>query len=237
MTIDAPARSPALPLRLPRPRAASTPAGAPEIVPPPRLPGRRNPKWVALGVVALCLGALLSYVIYARVASDTSVVVMAHTVYRGATIQQTDLAVVRMSGEVVAKSVPAADLDSLVGRRAVFDLPEGALVTPGSFADVAIPARGRAVVGIKLATGRAPVALLTPSSPVRLVGLPASASADGKANDQLGGKTFEGLVVDQTAGADGDSVVIDVDVDANEAASVALLAAQDRIAVVREPSR
>ena len=38
------------------------------------MPGRRNPKWIALGIVALCLGGLLSYVIYARVATETTVV-------------------------------------------------------------------------------------------------------------------------------------------------------------------
>ena len=51
------------------------------------MPGRRNPKWIALGIVALCLGGLLSYVIYARVATETTVVSVAQTVYRGEIIE------------------------------------------------------------------------------------------------------------------------------------------------------
>ena len=236
MSIDSPPRAGRRLLRS-RPSAEEPADEAVRTPEPPRLPARRNPKWIALGAIAICLGGLLSYVIYARVASSTSVVIMAHTVYRGATIQQSDLAVARMSGEIVAKSVPAAQLDSLVGQRAVFDLPEGALVTPGSYAQLAVPAAGRAIVGIRLSTGRAPAGLLTPSATVRLVGLPAAASADTKADDRLGGKTFEGSIVDQTAGADGDSIVVDVDVAAAEAPTIALLAAQDRLAVVREPER
>ena len=47
---------------------ASTPA-PPDL---PRLPGRRDPRWIALGVLALCLGALLSAVVYARLAQTTT---------------------------------------------------------------------------------------------------------------------------------------------------------------------
>ena len=46
--------------------AGSAAAGVPATPQPPRMPGRRNPKWIALGIVALCLGGLLSYMIYAE---------------------------------------------------------------------------------------------------------------------------------------------------------------------------
>jgi hypothetical protein len=203
---------------------------------PPRIPGRRNPKWIALGAVALCLGALLSYVVYSRVATETAVIMMAHTVYRGETIDSSDLTVVRLSGETVAKSVPAAQLNSLVGQKAVYDLPEGAVLTPGAVGEVVVPAEGRSVVGIKLATGRAPAALLTPASRVRLVALP-PATTDPGTSDQLAGKTYSALIIDQAPGADGASIVINVDVKNGQAPTVAMLAAADRIVVVRDPAR
>ena len=203
---------------------------------PPRIPGRRNPKWIALGVVALCLGALLSYVVYSRVATEIAVIMMAHTVYRGETIDASDLTVVRLSGETVAKSVPAAQLDSLVGQKAVYDLPEGAVLTPGAVGEVVVPAEGRSVVGIKLATGRAPAALLTPASRVRLVALPA-ATTDPGTSDQLAGKTYSASIIDQAPGADGASIVINVDVKNGQAATIAMLAAADRLVVVRDPAR
>ena len=223
----------------PAPRAKKSAAERrPSTPEPPRIPGRRNPRWIALGIVALCLGAVLSYVIYTRVATETAVVMMARTVYRGTSIQAADLTVARISGESVTHSVPASRLTTLVGGKAVYDLPQGAIVTPGAIDDIVVPASGRAVVGVKLATGRAPAALLVPASPVRLVALPAATSNDpGAASDKLAGKTWNGIVLDQTPGADGASIVINVDVPAEQAPTVALLAAQDRLVVVRDPAR
>jgi hypothetical protein len=223
----------------PAPRAKKSAAERrPSTPEPPRIPGRRNPRWIALGIVALCLGALLSYVIYTRVATETAVVMMARTVYRGTSIQAADLTVARISGESVTHSVPASRLTTLVGGKAVYDLPQGAIVTPGAIDDIVVPASGRAVVGVKLATGRAPAALLVPASPVRLVALPAATSNDpGAASDKLAGKTWNGIVLDQTPGADGASIVINVDVPAEQAPTVALLSAQDRLVVVRDPAR
>jgi hypothetical protein len=221
------------------PRAKKSAAQSrPSTPEPPRIPGRRNPRWIALGIVALCLGALLSYVIYTRVATETAVVMMARTVYRGTTVQAADLTVARISGESVAHSVPASRLTTLVGGKAVFDLPQGAIVTPGAIGDVAVPASGRAVVGVKLATGRAPAALLVPASPVRLVAIPAATSnSSGAPADKLAGKTWNGIILDQVPGADGASIVINVDVPAEQAPTIALLAAQDRLVVVRDPAR
>jgi hypothetical protein len=221
------------------PRTKKSAAQPRQITPePPRIPGRRNPRWIALGIVALCLGALLSYVIYTRVATETAVVMMARTVYRGTAIQAADLTVVRISGESVAHSVPVSRLTTLVGGKAVYDLPQGVLVTPGAIDNVVVPASGRAVVGVKLATGRAPAALLVPASPVRLVALPAATSNDpAAASDKLAGKTWNGIVLDQAPGADGASIVINVDVPSEQAPTIALLAAQDRLVVVRDPAR
>src|SRR5215211_1845355 len=215
--------------------SASTPVTP--VSSPPRIPGRRNPRWIALGVVALCLGALLSYFIYTRVVTETVVVIMAETVYRGETVESSDLAVTRLSGETAAKSIPATQLRTLVGQKAVYDLPEGTILVPGGIGKVVIPADGRAVVGLKLTTGRAPAALLTPGSHVRLVALPGSSSSEQEASDKLAGKTYQASIIDQEPGPDGASVLINVEVESAQAPTVAILAASDRIAVVRDPAR
>ena len=92
---------------------------------PPRLPARRNPKWIALGVIAICLGGLLSYVIYARVATESAVVAMAATVYRGEVIEAGDLTSITLSGDPSVPTVPADQAVSLVGQRAAYDLVDG----------------------------------------------------------------------------------------------------------------
>jgi hypothetical protein len=216
--------------RSPAPPAVATPpAATPE---PPRMPGRRNPKWIALGVVALCLGGLLSYVIYARVATETTVVSIAQTVYRGEVIEASDLTTITLQGSTIPQAVPAKDLQTIVGRRAATDLVAGSVLVASAVTDETIPTTGRAVVGLKLSAGRTPTSLLLPSSAVRLVALPPETGTD-----KLTGDTFSARVIDQSNGADGTSILVNVDVAADQAATIAQLAAQDRVALVRDAGR
>jgi SAF domain len=230
MTIDAgPRTSPSS--RKARKQQAPSAAGVPATPQPPRMPGRRNPKWIALGIVALCLGGLLSYMIYARVASETAVVAAARTVYRGETIEQGDLTTITVRDGSLPQTVPATSLADLVGKRAAFDLIEGSVIPSSAVIEEAIPAEGRAIVGLKLEPGRAPGNLLLPSSLVRLIALPGAAD---ESTDKLAGSIFVGRVIDQSPAADGTSILVNVDVEAGAAPTIATLAAQDRIALVRD---
>lgn len=212
-------------------------ARVPEAVPPPpRLPGRRHPRWVALGVLALCLGGLLSWVLYARLADQVTVVAVSRTIYRGELMGRADLRTVSVPQSLAQTSVRAEDLDSLVGRRAGLDLVSGAPVSRLALEAGELPASGRAVVGLKVASGRAPEALLPPGAPVRLVALPAG-TADTGAPDELSGKTYVARVVGHAPGADGTSLLVDLDVEAQQAPVIARLGAAERLAVVRDAGR
>jgi hypothetical protein len=234
MTLDMEPRTATTP-RKARKQTRASAVESPATPQPPRMPGRRNPKWIALGIVALCLGGLLSYMIYARVASEIAVVAAVHTVYRGEAIEQGDLTTITLRGGSLPQTVPGTRLGDLVGKRAAFDLIEGSVVPSTAVVEQAIPAEGRAIVGVKLALGRAPSSLLLPSSLVRLIALPTA--ADSSTSDKLAGSIFIGRVIDQSPGADGTSVLINVDVEAGAAPTVAMLAAQDRIAIVRDADR
>ncbi len=165
MTIDIEPRGATAQRGADAPARPAAPAPSAPITPEPvRMPGRRNPKWIALGIVALCLGGLLSYVIYSRVATETTVVAVANTVYRGELIDRDDLTTITLQGSALAQAVPARELDNLVGKRAAFDLAEGSVVVSSAVTAEAVPAVGRAVVGLKLAMGRVPTSLLVPSS-------------------------------------------------------------------------
>lgn len=214
------------------PEAVSTPATPV----PPRLPGRRNPKWIALGIIAICLGGLLAYFVYSEVATETSVVSVAETVYRGEVIEAGDLQPITVRGGSAEGGVSAKELESLIGKRAVFDLPKGSLVLSNAVADVAVPADGRSAVGLKLEAGQAPANLLLPGSPVRLIGLPAPQGGDDQA-DKLGDSIYLATVIDVGPSADGTATLVNVEVKAQQASAVALLAAQNRLAVVRDAGR
>ncbi len=217
------------------PDAVRTP-GPPTTPVPPRLPGRRDPRWIAFGVLALCLGGLLSYAVYSRVSTETTVLALSGTVYRGEVLEAANLTSVTVHGQLPGPAVPVGAEATVIGKRAVFDLPQGSLLDANSVASAAVPQVGSALVGLRLATGRAPASLLLPSSPVRVVALPPAAAADGT-KDPLSGKTFAGRIVDQRPGVDGTSVVVDLEVAAEQAPTVALLAAQERVALVRDAGR
>lgn len=234
MSIDSPPR-PTRRLALPRLKPAASdedPTPTPE---PPRLPTRRNPKWVALGIIAICVGGLLSYVIYARVATESAVVAMTSTVYRGEVIEAADLTSITLSGDPSVPTIPATQLATLVGQRAAYDLVAGSLPAPASVTADAVPATDRAVVGLQLAAGRAPAEFLLPGAPVRLVAIPADAQP-GVA-DPYAGKTFAARTVSSQAGVDAGSLLVNVDVPADQAPTIAMLAARDRLTVVRDADR
>jgi hypothetical protein len=63
------------------------------------------------------------------------------------------------------------------------------------------------------------------------------AAADDSTTDKLTGSIFVGRVIDQSPAADGTSILVNVDVEAGAAPTIAMLAAQDRIAVVRDAGR
>ena len=198
------------------------------------MPGRRNPKWIALGIVALCLGGLLSYVIYSRVATETTVVAVAQTVYRGEVIDRATSPRSPCRAARSLQAVPARELDNLVGQRAAIDLVAGSVLVSSAVTAETVPAIGRAVVGLKLPTGRAPTSLLVPSSDRT----PGRAAARGRRHRQAhrghlrrpGRSTRRPEPTAPRSWSTSTSPP-------TQAPTIALLAAQDRIAVVRDAGK
>lgn len=205
-------------------------------VPQPPVRGRRNPKWIALGIVALCVGALGSFFLYNDLSKAQTVVAVDTTVYRGSVVKATDLVTVTVGSTPGIRTVPAGELTRLVGQRAVVDLMAGSLLPAEAIAPVAMPASKRALVGISLAGGRAPQGFLLPGSSVRLIALPPD-GAEPTYDDQYSNLAIQARVVDAAPSPDGLSQLINVDVAADQAATVGTLAAQSRLVVVRDAER
>ncbi|MBA8793601.1 hypothetical protein FHX74_001206 [Friedmanniella endophytica] len=197
---------------------------------------RRSPRWIALGVVALCLGALGAFFLYNQASEAREVVAVRSTVYRGTTLTADDLTVVRVGNTAGIRTVPATELAGLVGQQATVDLMQGTLLAPGAVARTVLPETGHSVVGVKLAAGRAPTGFLQPSSPVRLIALPPS-GAQPDYRDDYSGLSIDATVLSLTPTADRQSVVVDLDVASAQAGAAAALAATDRLVLVRDPER
>lgn len=222
---------------------------------------RRNPKWIALGVVAVCLGAIASFFLYSQISEAHEVVALRHTVHRGATITAADLGQARVGDTGGIRTVPATDLDSLIGKVAAFDLVQGSLLPVNAVTGALPPDHGKAIIGIRVDVGRAPSGFLTAGSPVRLVVLPVDAAsgsgseggttggqdsgvdAGGSAGSDSGGGTKEitnvatmtAVVVNSTQLDDG--VFLNLELDSRQAVDAASFAAQDRIVIVRDSER
>lgn len=202
----------------------------------PTVRGRRNPKWIALGVVALCLGALGSFFLYSQVSSAQTVVAISNTVHRGAIVERGDLTTVTVGNTPGVRTVPGDQLDAIIGKRAAFDLVAGGLLAPDALTETLIPEPKRSVVGLRLVAGRAPSGQIPPGTRVRLVAIP-PASADSEFTDSFSGKTIEAKMVSSQINADGVSVVVNVDVAAEQAAAVGTLGAQERLVLIWDAER
>ncbi|GAB3917310.1 hypothetical protein GCM10011575_32030 [Microlunatus endophyticus] len=216
---------------------------------------RRNPRWVALGVVAVCLGAIASFFLYSQLSESHQVVAMRQTVHRGGTITAADLGQVRVGSTGGIATVPAAQLDSLVGKVAAFDLVQGSLLPADAVTTALPPDHGKDIIGIQVATGRAPSGFLSPGSPVHLVVLPAdvgpgngpgsaatgaqqpsSGSTPGSSSKEVTNIATMAAVVMSSTDVD-DGVYLDLEIDSRMAADAASYAAQDRVVVVRDSER
>jgi hypothetical protein len=233
-------------------QSASDVDAAATIASAPAIRTRRNPKWIALGVIAVCLGAIASFVLYSQVSESQQVVAVRSSIDRGTTITAADLGIVRVGDTGGVATVPADEMRSMIGQVAAVDLIRGSLLPPDAVTSELPPARGKGVIGIRVSSGRAPVGFLAPGSPIRLVVLPASASGaeggpapsgseTGESTSGSSGKestnvaTISATVVNSTQLDD--AVLINIELESGQAVDAASYAAQERVVVIRESER
>lgn len=186
-----------------------------------QLRARRSPRLIALGVLAVVLGALGAAALYSMNTHHTSVVAMARDVVRGDTIRAADLTLVSMPSTGQVEMSGAERMDQMVGQTARTDLPAGSFPLPRHLGEDPIPP-GHSLVGMRLAAGRLPATELPQGTSVQLISL-----ADG-----------DDSVVDAVVATspmmleDGSGHLLDVTVPDDSAAAVAALAAQDQLALI-----
>lgn len=199
-----------------------------DITPPPaprpdavQLRARRSPRLIALGVLAVVLGALGAAALYSMNTNQASVVVMVHDVVRGEEIQATDLTVVSMPAGLQVEMSGAQEMEQMVGQTARSDLPAGSFPLARHLGQDPIPA-GHFLVGMRLSAGRLPSAELPPGTRVQLISL---AEGDDTVVDAV-------VASAPTALEDGSGQLLDVTVPVDSAATVAALAATDQLVLI-----
>lgn len=203
------------------------PAPRERLAPPPKL--RRRPGLIAASIAAVCLGALISVWAYTSSTETRSVLAVRETVHRGEVISAADLVTVNISVDPALSPVLATQAEQVVGSRAVYDLPAGAVVTTGSVADVVVPRAGKSMVGVSLSPAMMPAAELRPGDRVRVVTTP---GAQGEITPEEP-TTLAGDVVAVQVSPDGTgATIVNLEVDEGDAARLAAYAATGKVAIV-----
>jgi hypothetical protein len=203
---------------------ATTPAGGVGLPRPPRL--RRRWSLVAVAVLLAVLGAGAAAVAFRSVSSTVPVVAAARTIERGTVIERADLAVVQVGVDPALSPVPGDRVEELVGLRAVWDTPQGALLTLDAVSDEVLPGQGRSVVGVSLADALLPGEPLRVGDAVRLV------PTSGGTGEEVVADPWPARVVGLYPDAETSTTLVSVELAAQDAAPVAALVAEGRIALV-----
>lgn len=198
-----------------------------------RMRVRRNPRWLAVGVVAIVVGGLGSAYGFATVADSQPVIKVNRTIYRGERISAQDLTVINIGRGSDVPTISGNQLNDVIGKSAITDLAAGSLLVTGTVGQVDL-ASGMAQVGLKLAPGRLPSSGMVAGTKVLVVGIAAPQSTAEKT--ELPTSIKATLTSTPIVAADG-STIVDINVAADDAETVARLAAADRIVLVRQAER
>lgn len=215
-----------------RPETADT---SPFVPPRPAARPRRQPRWIAAGLLSVCLGGLGAALLYGEATGSHEVLQVARPISRGEVVRPGDLRPVQVGSVPGISTVPTSRAAELVGRRALIDLAGGSMLPDGAIGQPPVE-KGSTQVGLKLAPGRVPVGELPPGTTVLLVPVDDPRVAPGQPSAQASAAPLVPAVVVSAgrAGPDGVATLLDVRVPQERARQVAELAAADRLVLVRE---
>lgn len=200
-----------------------------KVQPPKPVKQRRRPGRLALAIALVALGTLGVVWYVGQVSKTTSVVSVAADVHRGEQLTAEDLAVAELpDGPSTLATVPAAQLNELVGQYANADLTSGMLLTPTAVTPELTPPAGESIVGVALTPAQMPTQQLSAGDKVQIVETPVS---QGEPPAEAPG-SIEATVVSASLTPSGDQTIVDVQVAQEEAGALAARAASGRVALV-----
>jgi SAF domain len=201
-------------------------------MPMPRVVGNRRIRTggIALATMLLAFGAALSGIALVSVAKTSAYIAIAKPVAVGSTITPDELTTVQLSGGGGLTLIPAANLNTVVGRHAAVSLIPGTLLSPGQLTDKPLVGSDQAQVGIAVAARNLPATTLAPGEAIVLVPLTAPSTSGPAVPHE-----YAATVVDVSAvGSDG-SIVLHIAIAADLAPTIVALNAAGGIAIVLKP--
>jgi hypothetical protein len=196
----------------------------------PRMP-RRYGQWAG-AVLFVVVSVLIAGWLWQQKSDRVEILSVADAVPAGEVITAKDLEIVEVAG--LRDGIPAANVDSVVGRTALVGLVEGQVLTPGMLTTTPVPAAGERVVGLQLEATRTPYGL-APGDVVVVVAVPPS--GDPSAPEQLDEPEVlaETATVASSVPVEGAGTRLTLVVPQEVATRVAGYAAAGRVALVQAP--
>lgn len=204
---------------------------ATEVAPPVRL--RRHALWVWTGAALIAAGGVVSVGLYGASSDAHEVLAAREPLTRGQVIEADDLATVSIELDPAVASVPASELDRLVGQFAAADVPAGGLLSAEQVTSQAVPPQGQSVVGLSLTGAMVPGQNLQPGDKVRVV---ATAGANGEVSDTTTPEAIAATVVAVSVDDVTGNLQVEVQVPQETGPRLALLATAGKAALVLDPS-
>ncbi|SEG26332.1 SAF domain-containing protein [Thermomonospora echinospora] len=199
-----------------------------------RLARQRRPGWIAAGVTLTVLAVLTNVYLFQSAGHRVSVVRVARDVPVGQQISRADLDVAQVAVDAV-QTIPAHQLDEVVGRQAAVGLRKGTLLATSQVTAQVAPQPGEALVTVPLKPSQVPAGL-APGWRVRVVFTPGSngghdATANG--SPRRAGSGEVPAVVDQVGEPDTEGTVsVSLLVADAHSSTVARQAAAELVALV-----
>jgi hypothetical protein len=199
---------------------------------PPSTLGQRRTRWgaLALAVLLMAVGGLLSGFAYLASTRTEDCLVVARAVPAGVTVTAGDLTAVRVNVTAPLAPIRSKNIRDAVGRRAAVSLVPGTLLTAAQLTDELLVGPDQRQVGVGLPPERMPARTLHPGDSVQLVTTPDDKETAATTVRQRVDATVVDLSGRAAAGVEG--WVVYVAVAEDDATQVVALAAQGRLSMV-----
>jgi hypothetical protein len=171
-------------------------------------------------------------VLFSRAGDRHPVLAVAHRVNAGSTIASSDLNEVLVSSDAGVATVPASQLQQLVGRVATVDLVPGSLLAPGQFDTRSKVVVTQAVVGATLKEGQFPPGLRH-GDRVLIVEVPPQNAPSSTSTTST---TVNGTVLTVEPSSVQGGVTVSLGVDPSNAQAVAVDATRGQLTLVIAPA-
>ena len=216
------------------PHPADLPAPASRLPAPPA--SRHRPAvWLA-GIALIAAGGGIAAAVVTAAGQRVAVVAVVRDVPVGTVITADDLGQARVAADPALHPVPASASQGLVGQYAAVDLRAGTLLTASEVTSTPTPGAGQSLVGVSLHPGQLPARPLAPGDRVALVVTPGTGASAGTDTTAAVGSSDRVAVVSETGTVAQDgSVVVDLLLPADQAASVAVDASAGHLSLVLLP--